>query len=236
MERTQAAVSAKEEEAVAPAVPPGEPEGDRRGRSGVTWILAVIALLFVGLPYLLGSGGEPGEPLTPESGRRGFVAFALPDDAGGTYDLLPRSKGKVVLVNFWATWCEPCREEIPALERIAEKYRSQGLETVGVSLDTNGPDAVRSFASEMGLTYPIAMGADSPVAAYGAQGIPATLLLDRRGRVAKSILGRVDERALSKDIETLLREPAGTTDMKERRNDTGSRGIAGPLPPFLFGR
>ncbi|HVK03414.1 MAG TPA: TlpA disulfide reductase family protein, partial [Armatimonadaceae bacterium] len=131
--------------------------------------------------------------------------FALPDLDGRTWDLAAQ-RGKVVLVNYWATWCPPCRQETPALVRVANELRPRGLEVVGISLDGGGPGVVRDFVKSYDVPYPMLMAADEPDVAQGVDSIPLTLLLDRRGRLAKSYVGAVRESALRADIEQLLAE------------------------------
>jgi cytochrome c-type biogenesis protein len=92
-------------------------------------------------------------------------------------------RGKPVLLNIWATWCHPCRDEIPELQRLYERYRGRGLEIVGVSVDASADEkAIADFARRYGMTYPIWRDPDERVSAtFLAIGVPATFLIDRRG-------------------------------------------------------
>jgi peroxiredoxin len=92
-------------------------------------------------------------------------------------------RGKAVLLNIWATWCHPCRDEIPELQRLYERYRGRGLEIVGVSVDANADErAIANFARRYGMTYPIWRDPDERVSAtFLAIGVPATFLIDRSG-------------------------------------------------------
>jgi peroxiredoxin len=138
-----------------------------------------------------------------------MAPFTLPTPDGGTYSLGERARGRVTLVNYWATWCPPCRRETTTLVRLYDRYRVRGLEVVGVSLDTDHPaESVARFAGEFGVTYPLALAADDPGIALLMGAVPVTVLLDRQGRMAKTITGPVDERALPDDVERLLGEPA----------------------------
>lgn len=95
-----------------------------------------------------------------------------------------RQAGKVVLVNFWATWCQPCVREMPSIERLYRKYKARGLEIVAVSLDQGGEE-VRAFAGKFGLTFPILLDPGHEARAlYKVRGLPTTYLVDRQGRVA----------------------------------------------------
>ena len=112
-------------------------------------------------------------------------AWRLPD-AGGRMVSSADFAGQVVLVNFWATWCEPCRQEIPGFLALEKKYSARGLVVLGFSLDRAGPDAVRKFAAEQGMDYPLLLADDHAVGAFGmANGrpIPTTFLIDREGRI-----------------------------------------------------
>lgn len=96
---------------------------------------------------------------------------------------LATQRGKVVLFNVWATWCHPCRDEIPELLVLYEKYKPRGLELVGVSIDANGSeDAIRSFMKDFRMTYPVWRDPDERVSAeFLVVGVPATFLIDRNG-------------------------------------------------------
>lgn len=123
----------------------------------------------------------------------------------GRFVQLSDFRGKVVLLNFWATWCPPCRAEIPDLVALQEKYGAQGLVVVGVSLDTTGAAKVKAFAQKMKINYPMLMGNDETVAAYGNfQSIPTTFFIDRAGRVAGTHEGGADQATLEAAVKPLL--------------------------------
>lgn len=116
-------------------------------------------------------------------------------------------KGKVVLLDFWATWCPPCRAEIPHFKELYADYRGQGFEAVGLALDEGGADVVRPFVKENGVSYPIAMGTPKVAEAYGGiRGIPTTFLIDRQGRIAEKYVGYRDKAVFERDIRRLLAE------------------------------
>lgn len=102
---------------------------------------------------------------------------------GGDSVSLEQARGKVVLLNVWATWCHPCRAEIPELREIHEKYKSRGLELVGVSVDSDGADeGIREFMNEFKMTYAIWRDPDERVSSqFLVVGVPATFLIDREG-------------------------------------------------------
>ncbi len=103
----------------------------------------------------------------------------------GQNHALARHAGKLVLVNFWATWCQPCIREMPSMERLYAKYKPQGLEIVAVSLDQGNEDDVREFVAKLKLTFPIVLDPEHKAKAlYKVRGLPTTYLVDRKGRVA----------------------------------------------------
>jgi peroxiredoxin len=116
-------------------------------------------------------------------------------------------KGEVVLVNFWAVWCAPCREEIPQFIALQEKYRSRGFQAVGISLDD--PEAtLRDFCREHKVNYPVVMG-DQKIAEDfgGVLGLPTTFLIGRDGRIQAKYAGATDFAKLNQEITTLLQAP-----------------------------
>ena len=122
--------------------------------------------------------------------------------------MLSDHRGQVVLMNFWATWCEPCRDELPDLLQVIRAAGPRGLSAVGVSMDT-GPAAhaqVQQFVAQYRLPYPIAFpDATMSIGAEGI-GVPTTVLLDKQGRRAKTYVGEVDKETLARDVAALLAE------------------------------
>lgn len=102
-------------------------------------------------------------------------------------------KGKVVVVDFWATWCGPCKEEIPGYVELQKKYADRGLVIVGVSLDQQGPPVVKRYADSVKINYPLVMGDDAVVADFGGiEAIPTTFLIDREGRIRHKKVGSME--------------------------------------------
>ncbi|MEO5719116.1 MAG: TlpA disulfide reductase family protein [Chthoniobacterales bacterium] len=114
-------------------------------------------------------------------------------------------KGKVVVLNFWATWCPPCRREIPDLVALQKQYAGKGLVIVGVSLDEGGPATVTPFVKKMGINYPVVMGDQKTAAAYGGiEVVPTTFIIDKTGRIAAVRQGGADRATFEAEIKPLL--------------------------------
>ena len=131
-----------------------------------------------------------------------LMRLRLPDTSGKDQSLA-QWRDKILIVNFWATWCEPCREEVPALVRIQAKHASNGVQIVGISVDS--VDKVRQFAAEYQVRYPLMIGSIEVMdlarrLGNNAAGLPYTVVLDRAGRVVKTHLGGISESELENAI------------------------------------
>jgi len=127
---------------------------------------------------------------------------------GGANLRLHEQRGQVVLVNFWATWCGPCRQEMPHLNRIYDKYRSSGFVLLGVNIDDD-PRAAADLAAKLGVRFPVLLDTDKKVSrVYDMSAMPATLLIDRDGRVRHIHRGYRDgvERTYEEQVRSLLKE------------------------------
>lgn len=115
--------------------------------------------------------------------------------------------GKVVVVNFWATWCPPCVQEIPGFVSLHEKYARKGLAVIGIALDERGPQVVKPFLKQHGVSYTVLVG-DTPVqlAFGGLDGLPTTFVFDRSGKLVKKHEGFWDAAAMEKEIQPLLEQ------------------------------
>lgn len=128
-------------------------------------------------------------------------------DLGGQRQAMAQWRGKVLVLNFWAPWCPPCREEIPGFVRLQGRHGDQGLQFVGIALDSAAK--VRAYANETGINYPLLLG-DAGAAELGRAagnrlgGLPYTVVLDRRGRAVATLTGGVDEARLEAIIKPLL--------------------------------
>ncbi|MGE5809715.1 MAG: peroxiredoxin family protein [Nitrospirota bacterium] len=129
--------------------------------------------------------------------------FTLPD-LNGNKVKLSDYKGKVVLLEFWATWCPPCRASIPGIEKLHETYKNKGLAVLAVSLDEGGWDTVKSFVQKNGITYLVLRGNEEVAEKYQVRTIPLILILDKDGKISKRYLGFGNEEDLEKDIKAVL--------------------------------
>lgn len=145
--------------------------------------------------------------LKPEADRKFAPDFTL-QDANGREVKLSSLKGKVVLVNFWATWCEGCQVEIPWLVEFQKKYQPRGLVVIGVSMDDDGWKSVKPWLKEKKVNYPVVIGSDNLGKQYGLEGMPLTALIDREGRIADVHPGLVNKDATDQQLRALLQESA----------------------------
>ncbi len=138
--------------------------------------------------------------------RRPAPDFALRDSQGASIQL-SALKGKVVVLNFWATWCHPCRREIPWFVEFQRNFTAQGFTVIGVSVDEDGWSAVLPYLTEQKVNYPIVLGNDDLLRAYGGvASLPTTLIIDRQGRVAATHVGLVSRSVYERDIKAVLSE------------------------------
>jgi cytochrome c biogenesis protein CcmG, thiol:disulfide interchange protein DsbE len=134
-------------------------------------------------------------------------AFAL-NTLGGETVSMDGLRGRVVLVNFWATWCPPCRIEMPGFQRVYEDRRDEGFVVLGLSTDRGGEGVVRGFLSDRDLTFPVAMATGQVVQDFGGvRALPTSFLIDREGRIRQEIRGYFAEPALRMAVNHLLAEP-----------------------------
>jgi cytochrome c biogenesis protein CcmG/thiol:disulfide interchange protein DsbE len=143
--------------------------------------------------------------LTPVSSRKAAPDFTLSDSMGAA--IKPSNyKGSVVLLDFWATWCEGCKVEIPWYMEFQNKYKKSGLSVVGVAMDDDGWKSVKPFLEEKKVNYPVVIGSWELAKPFGIEALPVTLLIDRNGKIADLHVGMVDKDAFEKEIQVLLKE------------------------------
>jgi len=141
--------------------------------------------------------------LKPASERKIAPELGLEDSVGKQANLRDY-RGKVVVLDFWATWCHGCKEEIPWFAEFQRKYGDQDLRVIGVSLDDEGWKVIKPFIKAASVPYRIVLGNDATAKAYGIGSMPDTFLIDREGRIAATNVGMVDRSGLEKNIQALL--------------------------------
>ncbi len=189
------------------AAPTGRTKAARRGkparRSRARWLgwLAAAALAVVVLRALPGAA----------SGTVARVGAEAPALKVKTLDgqklSLAELRGKVVLVNFWATWCPPCRAEMPGFEAVWRERQKDGFVVLGLSADDGGSGQVALFLADRGISYPVAMASASAKRSFGGvNALPSSFLIDKQGKVVRQVEGVFDERLLRQDVNRLLAE------------------------------
>lgn len=169
-----------------------------------TKILAAVAILavvaFIGIhrwsrpTQPMRSGNAATLPLAPD--------FSLKDSSGQTLRL-SRYRGKVVLLNFWAIWCSPCRSEIPRFMNLQNKYGREGLQIVGISLDDD-PRLVHAFYQQLKMNYPVGIGGANLAEQRGVLGLPVSFLIGRDGRICAKLVGETDISLIKREMKPLL--------------------------------
>jgi peroxiredoxin len=162
-----------------------------------------LAIAFVVVPCLPCPAAT--YTLAPAVDRPAAPDFTL-SDANGAPIALSAFRGKVVLLDVWATWCTGCKVEIPWYMQFTKKYKKRGLASIGVAMDDEGWNAVTPYLKQKPINYPIVVGDQHFATIYNVTSLPMTLLIDRRGRVADAHVGMVDRSAWEDEIRALLRE------------------------------
>ena len=172
--------------------------------------VASYAIAALALVACAGDDNVPARPLEIGQTAPHYSAVSLTGDSVS----LAQLRGRVILLNVWATWCHPCREEIPVLQGLHARYASRGLELVGVSVDARGEEAtIREFATDFRMTYPLWLDPDERVqSTFLAIGVPATFLIDRDGVLRWRHVGpvRANDSTLVRELERTLAVDAST--------------------------
>ncbi len=189
------------------------PKGsEKRGFSSFAMVMTAFAIVIVAILIINKMNAPEPSVMSQQAagensggGSGSAPNFTLASVGGGSKSL-EDYRGKVVMLNFWATWCGPCKQEIPDFIAMQEAYRDQGFEIVGVSLDDPTATAqVAQFVKQAGINYDIVYGNGQVAQAYGGvQSIPTTFLIDREGNVVTSKVGLQPKDAWESAIETLL--------------------------------
>jgi peroxiredoxin len=189
--------------------------GQRERQMNGRWIMAIAAagaLALLTVPMLIdaarhGGAGQPrlavAHGATCEAEGMARLDFTLTDHNGSPVKLADY-KGKVILLNFWGTWCPPCRLEIPGFMELQDAYRDQGFVIIGVAVEDT-PEAVRAYAEETKINYPLAMIQDDVEDTYGPlYGLPMSFLIARDGSICRKHLGPITRDAAEQEIKPLL--------------------------------
>ena len=168
-----------------------------------TWTVVAALAILLGAWLFFTRHNRASRASLPQGQTALAPDFTLPQLDGQTLRL-SSYRGQVVLLDFWATWCVPCREEIPHFMALQDKYRADGLQVIGVSMD-DGPEPVRTFCQEFHMNYPVVMGNAKIGELYGGVlGLPIAFLLDRDGRVYAKHIGATKPEIIEKEVVSLL--------------------------------
>jgi len=155
-----------------------------------------MAVFLFGLFSLLADNGQAAEKMRH---------FALPSAHDNIVIDSKSYQGQTILINFFATWCPPCRKEIPSLAALQKKYGPQGLAVIGISTDEGGSSQVVRFAEKMGINYPVLMSDQQTLNSFGGIfGIPTTFLVNTKGFIVKRFEGYTDQKILEKELNKIL--------------------------------
>jgi peroxiredoxin len=176
---------------------------------GATSVSKALLILTATLATAVACGGPSGQDAGEGAESAAFTPRTAPDfslpDLGGKTVRLSDSAGKVRLVDFWATWCAPCREEIPGFKDLYAKYKDQGFELIAISMDEEGDKVVRPFVEKMAIPYTNLIGTDAVGEAFGGiLGYPSAFLIDREGKIVSRYVGAVPKRVFETRIRELL--------------------------------
>ena len=194
---------------------------------------SVFAIALLAACILVGCSSEPrsvraASPVKPDKERKPAPEFALKDADGKTVHL-EDYKGKVVLLDFFATWCGPCKIEIPWFMELERKNKDKGFSVLGVSMDDEGWEVVKPFLADLGVNYRVVIGNDATAQVYGGvDALPTTFLIDRNGRIAAVHVGLASKKVFEDGIQQLLQDSGGI--IKEIAD--ASRGVALPALPL----
>ncbi len=185
---------------------PQAPQPNTQKHNSFVWLVVIVAVaaMLAFAPYMARrSRGNPGDSNRRLRGKPA-PEFSL-QGLDGTSVRLSDFRGKAVLLNFWATWCQPCRIEMPWFEEMQREYGPQGLQVVGVAMDDASTEDIAKFAKEMGVNYPILLGKESVGDAYGGvEFLPSTFFIDRQGKIVDRIFGLRNRSEIEDDIKLSL--------------------------------
>lgn len=162
----------------------------------------LVSVMSIGIANAADSPGVRAT-LQPPDTRRAAPEFSLKDGTGKTLTV-KSYRGKVVLLDFWATWCHGCKEEIPWFSEFQRRYAKSGLRVVGVSMDDDGWKSVKPFLASATIPYSIVIGNQAIAEKYGIEQMPVAYMIDREGRIAAVYVGLADRDDVEMNIRAML--------------------------------
>ncbi|MDZ7292650.1 MAG: TlpA family protein disulfide reductase [candidate division KSB1 bacterium] len=175
-------------------------------------MLKRFLLIMAGCGLIVSSCEKASRDESTASGNRSQIAntgeklpdFTLKTLAGDKINLRRLEGEKIVVVNFWATWCGPCRREIPDFNRVYSRYRNRGVEILGISVDQSPETEVPPFMKKNPIAYPVLIGSPELTLRYGVRALPTTFIIDHSGKIRRRIIGMTSAATLEAELEKLL--------------------------------
>ncbi len=179
-----------------------------------SFVIALTVVVMMVIATILAVGGFRGAQLV-YADLESAPKVNLKDVDGNSFQLSDY-KGKVVIVNFWAVWCPPCKLEIPSLIDLYRKYAEKGLMVVGIALDSGKDDDIRNKAKEFGITYPVINGDHNVRRDFGGiRAVPTTLVINQEGKIYKTYLGYREKAVIEEDVQALIGPPEPPAEKSE---------------------
>jgi peroxiredoxin len=200
-------------EANVPDPNPQPPQGGGRNPLALVVAAVVIAgMLYFGFHMARRSGGADSGAGKPSVAKVTTAPDFTLDSLDGKSVRLSDLRGKAVLLNFWATWCGPCKIEMPWFVELQSQYGSQGLQVVGVAMDDSSKDDIAKFAKDMGVNYPVLLGKEAVGDAYGGvPALPETFIISRDGKIVDKIIGLRGKGEFDDAVKKALNPPPQQT-------------------------
>lgn len=182
----------------------------RGGRNPLA--LAVVALAVAGMLYFGFHAARRTTPRTPAITKASVAPDFTLESLDGKSVRLSDLRGKAVLLNFWATWCGPCKIETPWFVELQNQYGAQGLQVIGVAMDDSSKDDIAKFAKDMGMNYPVLLGKEAVGDEYGGvPALPETFFIGRDGKIVGKIMGLESRSEIEDSVKQALNTQAGTS-------------------------
>ncbi|HWR35776.1 MAG TPA: TlpA disulfide reductase family protein [Clostridia bacterium] len=175
-------------------------------------IVVIAVMLFSGRLLNRSGNGADGQNIVGDVKGKTAPDFELKDLNGNTVKL-SQFRGKAILLNFWATWCTPCKTEMPWFVDLQERYGGDGLQVIGVAMDDAGLDTISKFAKDMNLNYTVLLGKESISELYGGVNfLPTTFYIDRNGKIVDRVFGIVNRKEIEDNVKKALESKVAEAD------------------------